>query len=101
MLYPPGDWAKKRKEGIARFILWDGILKLGAPFAFVMKAIAMLFLREEGQTLGDYITSSRTWLIFFLNATAFGIAMGFVNWRRNEKAYFEDPALHAAGDSRP
>ena len=89
MLYSPADWANKRNEGMRKFLFWDGIVKLGAPFAFVMKVIGMLVLRGEGQTLGQYVTSSMTWTAFFLNATAFGLVMGFVNWRRNEKAYFE------------
>jgi uncharacterized membrane protein len=88
MLYSPADWANKRKEGIGRFLAIDGVLKLGAPFAFVMKAIGMLVFRAEGETLGQYISSSRTWTAFFLNATAFGLAMGFINWRRNEANYF-------------
>ena len=88
MLYPPAEWANKRKRGIARFLLIDGLLKLGAPFGFVMKAIGMLLLRDEGQTFGQYVTSSFTWTVFFLNATLFGLVMGFVNWRRNENAYF-------------
>jgi hypothetical protein len=39
-----------------------------------------------------------TWTAFFLNATAFGLVMGFINWRRNEKAYFESPE-HKASQS--
>ena len=89
MLYPPADWANKRKEGIGRFLAVDGVLKLGAPFAFVMKINGMLVFRAEGQTFGQYISASMTWVTFFLNATAFGLVMGFINWRRNEKAYFE------------
>ena len=89
MLYSAADWANKRKEGMGKFLFWDGIVKLGAPFAFVMKIIGMLVFRAEGQTLGEYVTSTMTWTAFFLNATAFGLAMGFVNWRRNERAYFE------------
>ena len=30
-----------------------------------------------------------TWTAFFLNATAFGLVMGFINGRRNEKNYLE------------
>lgn len=91
MIYPPADWANKRKEGLGRFLAIDGVLKLGAPFAFVMKVVGMLVFRAEGQTFGQYILSSMTWTIFFLNATAFGLVMGFINWRRNERAYFESP----------
>ena len=88
MLYTTAEWANKRKDGIAKFLFWEGVVKMGAPFAFVMKVIGMLVFRPEGQTLGQYITSTMTWTAFFLNATAFGLAMGFVNWRRNEKAFF-------------
>ena len=96
MLYPPADWANKRKQGIGRFLAVDGILKLGAPFALVMKIVGMLVFRGEGQTLGQYVTSTMTWTAFFLNATAFGLVMGFINWRRNEKAYFESPEHKAS-----
>ena len=88
MIYTTADWAAKRKEGLGRFIAIDGVLKIGAPFAFVMKIIGMLVFRGEGQTLGQYITATSTWTAFFLNATAFGLIMGFINWRRNESAYF-------------
>ena len=98
MLYPAAAWAEKRKEGIGRFLAIDGVLKIGAPFAFVMKIIGMLVLRPEGQTMGQYITATMTWTAFFLNATAFGLVMGFINWRRNEKAYFESQK-HKGSDS--
>lgn len=88
MLNSPAEWANKRKEGLGKYLFWDGIVKIGAPFAFVMKIIGMLVFRAEGQTLGQYITSTMTWTAFFLNATAFGLVMGFINWRRNEKAFF-------------
>lgn len=88
MLYSPADWGEKRNEGIGRYLAFDGVLKLGAPFAFVMKIIGMLVLRAENETLGQYISSTRVWTAFFLNATAFGLVMGFINWRRNEAAYF-------------
>lgn len=88
MLFSPAEWAEKRKEGIGRFLAIDGVLKTGAPFAFVMKVIGMLVFRAEGETLGQYISSTRVWTAFFLNATAFGLVMGFINWRRNEANYF-------------
>lgn len=92
MLYTPAEWAEKRKLGIPRYLFWDGVIKTGAPFALVMKVIGMLFFRAEGDSFGQYLLSSRTWAAFFLNATAFGLAMGFVNWRRNERSYFANRA---------
>jgi uncharacterized membrane protein len=97
MLYSTAEWATKRKEGLGKFLFWDGIIKIGAPFAFVMKIIGMLVFRAEGQTLGQYITSTMTWTAFFLNATAFGLAMGFVNWRRNEKAFLASSESEGSG----
>ena len=97
MLYPPAAWADKRKQGIGRFLAVDGVLKLGAPFALVMKFVGMLVFRGEGQTMGQYILSTMTWTAFFLNATAFGLVMGFINWRRNEKAYFDSPEHKGSG----
>ena len=91
-MYSPAEWAVKRKEGIGRFLILHGILKMGAPFALVMKLVGMLVLRDEGQTMGQYVLASRTWVAFFLNATAFGLVMGFINWRRNENAFFASPA---------
>lgn len=99
MLYSPAEWANKRKEGLGKFLFWDGIIKIGAPFAFVMKIIGMLVFRAEGQTLGQYISSTMTWTAFFLNATAFGLVMGFINWRRNERAYFESSPARAANEN--
>ena len=101
MLYTPAEWADKRKQGIARYLFWEGVLKLGAPFALVMKVIGMLVFRADGETFGQYLTATSTWTAFFLNASAFGLAMGFVNWRRNEKAFFADRAADGLSRSDP
>ena len=80
-------WAEKRKPGLGRYLFLDGIIYAGGPFAVVMQVIGFFLLRDEGQTFGQYFSSSRTWLTFFLHATVFGLAVGFLNWRRNEKAF--------------
>lgn len=80
-------WAEKRKRGIARFLVFDGILIMGGPFAVVMQILGIFLLREEGQSIGEYFTATRTWVTFLLHGTLFGLIMGFVNWYRNEKAF--------------
>ena len=84
MQYSDADWAEKRKRGIGRYLLIDGIIYTGGPFAVVMQVIGFFFLREEGQTFGQYFSSTRTWTTFFFHATLFGLIVGYLNWRRNE-----------------
>ena len=85
MKYTAADWAEKRKRGIARYLMIDGILFTGGPFALVMQVIGVFILRDEGQTFGQYLSASQTWMTFFAHATLFGLIMGFINWWRNEK----------------
>lgn len=80
-------WAEKRKRGIARFLVFDGILIMGGPFAVVMQILGIFLLREEGQSIGEYFTATRTWITFLLHGTLFGVIMGYVTWYRNEKAF--------------
>ncbi len=77
-------WAEKRKLGLVRYLLIDGILFTGGPFAVVMQIVGIFLLRDEGQTIGQYMTSSRTWLTFLLHGTLFGLIVGYLKWRRNE-----------------
>ena len=85
----PGDadWAEKRKLGFARYLFWNGVLITGGPFAVMMQVVGYFFLRDDGQSVGEYFSSSRMWITFFFHATLFGGIMGFINWRRNEKAF--------------
>jgi len=89
MTDPRIAWEKKREDGFVRFLLWDGVMKIGAPFAVVMQIVGVLFLRDEGQSFGEYMASSRPWITFFLHATLFGGIMGIINWRRGESAYLK------------
>jgi hypothetical protein len=90
MKYSNEVWAEKRKLGLGRYLMFDGILWTGGPFAVVMQVIGFFVLRDEGQSFGQYFSSSRTWITFFFHATLFGLIIGFVNWRRNEKMYKAD-----------
>lgn len=87
MIHHPDIWAEKRKRGIARYLMIDGILFTGGPFAVVMQVIGVFLLRDEGQTIGEYFTASLTWMTFLAHGTTFGLVIGFINWRRNEKAF--------------
>ena len=85
MKYTAAEWAEKRKSGIVRYLLIDGILFTGGPFAVVMQLIGVFLLRDEGQTFGQYFSSTRTWMTFLAHGTLFGLIIGFRNWWRNEK----------------
>ena len=87
MKYTPEAWTEKRKGGLVRYLLVDGILFTGGPYAVVMQVIQCFLALNEGQTIGQYFTASRTWITFFALATLFGLIMGFINWWRNEKAF--------------
>ena len=54
-----------------------------------MQAVGYFFLRDDGQTFGEYFTLTRTWVTFFLHGTLFGLIIGYINWRRNEKSFAE------------
>lgn len=86
MKYSEAAWAEKRKRGLARYLLIDGILYTGGPFAVVMQIIGIFLLRDEGQTIGQYFTATQTWLTFMLHGTLFGLVVGFLNWKRNESS---------------
>jgi len=83
----PPNWAEKRERGLVRYLLIDGILFTGGPFAVVMQVLGLLFLREEGQTIGQYFTNPRTWATFLLHGILFGLIVGYIKWRRAESAY--------------
>ncbi|HRI04530.1 MAG TPA: hypothetical protein PLL77_12370 [Pyrinomonadaceae bacterium] len=87
MRYSEADWAIKRDRGLVRFLLMDGIIITGGPFAVVLQVVGYFFLRDEGQTFGQYFSASRTWITFFFHATLFGLIMGYVNWWRNEREF--------------
>ncbi len=80
-------WDEKRKTGMFRYLLVDGILLAGGPFAVVMQIVGVLILRDEGQTIGQYFTSTMTWVTFILHGVLFGLIFGYVSWRRGENAY--------------
>ena len=85
---PPAEiWAEKRKNGIVRYLLLDGILITGGPFAVVMQIVGVLLLRDEGQTIGQYFTATRTWITFLLHGLLFGLIVGYIKWRRNEASF--------------
>ena len=78
-----------------RYLLVDGILFTGGPFAVVMQIVGVFLLRAEGVTVGQYMTASRTWLTFILHGTLFGLIVGYLKWRRNEAEFL------GAGGSDP
>lgn len=88
MGYSQAAWAAKREKGLVRFLIIDGVLFTGGPFAVILQVVGFFLLADEGQTFGQYFTATMTWVTFFLHGTLFGGIMGFIKWRRNEQAYF-------------
>jgi len=90
MKYSREMWTEKRAKGIARYLMFDGILTMGAPFAVVMQAVGYFLFGSNYETFGQYFSSPKTWVTFFFHATLFGLVMGFVNWWRAEKVFASD-----------
>jgi hypothetical protein len=70
---------EKRKAGLGRCLVFDGILLIGGPFALVMQLTGFL-LQEEGFV--QYFSSARTWTKFFFHAMLFGLIIGSMICRR-------------------
>ena len=87
MNFPDPNWETKRKLGMARYFIIDGILFTGGPFAVLMQILGYFFWAEEGQSIGRYFTSSSTWVRFMLHGMGFGLIMAFISWWRNERHY--------------
>ena len=87
MSYTKEAWEEKRKGGLLRYLMVDGIFFLGGPFALCMQIVGVFFLRDEGETIGQYFTSTRMWTTFFTHAILFGVVVGFLHWRRYENAF--------------
>lgn len=87
MKYSNEVWAGKRSLGIWRYLLVDGILITGGPFAVILQVVGYFLFPGEAQSFGQYFADSTTWVRFMLHGTLFGLVMGFINWRRGEKAF--------------
>lgn len=87
MSYTETAWAEKRKGGLVRFLIVDGIFLTGGPFAVLMQIVGIFLLRDEGQTFGQYMTAPRTWVTFILHGTLFGLIVGYIKWRRGESEF--------------
>ncbi|MFN0139182.1 MAG: hypothetical protein ACKVQW_03715 [Pyrinomonadaceae bacterium] len=91
MKYSAEHWEAKRQKGLGRFLLFDGILLTGGPFAVVMQIVGLFITWGEYPSFGAYFTASRTWVTFLLHGTLFGLIIGFINWRRNERTFAKPP----------
>ena len=81
------DWNEKRGRGLGRYLLVDGILITGGPFAVVMQVIGYFLFGGQYESFGAYFSSPRTWVTFILHGTMFGLIIGFIKWRRNERMF--------------
>ena len=87
MKYSPEIWAEKRKRGIWRYLLIDGILTTGGPFAVILQIVGYFLFPGSAQSFGQYFADSMTWVRFILHGTLFGLIIGFINWRRAEREF--------------
>jgi hypothetical protein len=85
MIHPDDAWAEKKKRGLVRYLLVDGILITGGPFAVILQVVGYFLFPGEAETFGQYFADGTTWIRFFFHGTLFGLIMGFINWRRNDR----------------
>jgi len=89
MIHAEDVWAEKKKRGLVRYLLVDGILITGGPFAVILQVVGYFLFPGDAQSFGQYFADTTTWVRFFFHGTLFGLIMGFINWRRNERAFAE------------
>ena len=87
MNFPAEVWAEKRKKGLFRYLLIDGVIFTGGPFAVVMQIIGVIVYWSEYPTFSAYFTDPLTWFRFLLHGGLFGLIVGYIKWRRNEAAF--------------
>jgi hypothetical protein len=55
MKYSDEVWIQKRNRRIAAYVLLDGTLLLGAPFAVIMPIAGYFNLRGSSRTFSEYL----------------------------------------------
>jgi len=75
-----------KAKGLTRYLLIDGLLKMGGPFAILMTVFGY-FIEYffNGASLADYVSAGVTWFKFIFLFVFFGLVVGFVGWRANER----------------
>ena len=75
-----------KAKGFTRYLLIDGLLKMGGAFAVLM-TIFGYFIEYffNGASLGDYVSDPKTWFKFIFLFVFFGLVVGFIGWKANER----------------
>lgn len=89
MPYSPEAWTVKREKGLGRYLLVDGILLTGGPFAVTMQIVGLFIYWYDYPSFAAYFTDTLTWTRFILHGVLFGLIIGYIKWRRNERAFAE------------
>lgn len=87
MIYSRNDWTAKRGKGVFRYLLVDGVVLMGGPFAIVLQVAGYFVFADEGETFGQYFAAPATWARFLVDGLLFGVIMGYISWWRNERAF--------------
>ncbi len=81
-------WAETRANGKGRFILFQGIFKIGVLFA-VLTTLGN-YLSKYGFTssqVAEYLLNGETIFNFFFGVIFFGLGMGLFFWYFNEREF--------------
>ena len=78
-------WEQERAKGLGRFVLREGVLKRGLPFAVFLLLCVTPLCDMYTHHPKDSVTLLLVKFVFF--SVVFGAWMGRAIWRLREKAY--------------
>jgi predicted permease len=78
-------WKEKRKAGRARYVFWDGIVRLGTRVGFWISCFSFVIALVCGQvSLTSILMLPVSWAIL---SVCFGWLIGLALWETYEKNY--------------
>lgn len=81
-------WSEIRARGRARFILTEGVLRVGLLYAALLFLLRYFF--KYGFTAsgaGEYLRGGEPIFQFIFDCLAFGYIMGWLDWREQEREF--------------
>ena len=78
-------WKEKRKAGRARYVFWDGIVRIGTRVGFWISCVSFVIGLVYGQvSLTSILMLPVSWAIL---SVCFGWLIGLALWETYEKNY--------------